>query len=104
MPSPMLWVFTLEARPLPDSPDFETAGGAFVVCYVRPELADDPLGHATAYVRGQDWQVVAVEDEPLECGRDEAPDEDYFDQAIDDGEVYVFHQWPIDDIGLETRH
>jgi hypothetical protein len=102
--APRLWVFTLEARPLPDSPDFEAAGGAFVVCYLQPGLAEDPLQHAAAYVRAQDWQVIGVEDEPAQFDREQAPDEEYFDQALTDGEVYVFHQWPLADIGHETRH
>lgn len=97
-------MFTLEARPLPRSPDFTAAGGAFVVCYLDPSLAADPLAHASAYVRGQAWEVVAVEDEPAACEREHAPDLEYFDQAVEDGEVYVFHQWPLDDIGHETRH
>lgn len=75
-----------------------------MVCYVKPELTGDPLQHAAAYVRGQDWQVIAVEDEPLQLDREQAPDEDYFDQALGDGEVYIFHQWPLADIGHETRH
>lgn len=102
--APRLWVFTLEARPLPESPDFPVAGGAFVVCYLRPDLAGDPLQHAAAYVRAQNWHVIGVEDEPTRLDRDEAPDEDYFDQALDEGEVYIFHQWPLTDIGHETRH
>lgn len=100
-----LWVFTLEARPLPASPDFDLAGGAFVVCYLKPSLADDPVQHAAAYVRAQDWQVIAVEDEPEQLDRDGAPDPEYFDRALVDDEVYVFHQWPIEDSAeSETRH
>lgn len=95
----------MDARPLPESPDYALAGGAFVVCYLRPQLADDPLQHAAAYVRAQDWQVVAVEDEPALLDREDAPDVDYFDQALADDEVYVFHQWPIEDAAeSETRH
>lgn len=105
MSLPTLWVFTLEARPLPGSPDFEVAGGAFVVCYVTPSMADDPVQHAAAYVRAQDWQAIAVEDEPEQLERDDAPDPDHFDQALADGEVYVFHQWLIEDSAeSETRH
>lgn len=98
-------MFTLEARPLPASPDFDLAGGAFVVCYLKPSLAEDPVQHAAAYVRAQHWQVIAVEDEPEQLDRDGAPDPDYFDRALADDEVYVFHQWPIEDSAeSETLH
>ena len=48
--SPRLWVFTLEARPLHDSPDFAEAGGAFITCYLRPGFAPDPMRRAVEFV------------------------------------------------------
>ena len=102
--SPRLWVFTLEARPLPDSPDFVEAGGAFVTCYLRPTFAPDPMRRAIAFVREQGWEVIAVEDEPLQSERHDAPEGEHFDQALVDDEVYVFHQWPVDDADEHTRH
>ncbi|WP_142123685.1 hypothetical protein [Pseudoxanthomonas sp. 3HH-4] len=99
-----LWVFTLEARPLPDSPDFAEAGGAFITCYLRPAFTPDPMRRAVEFVREQGWEVIAVEDEPLQIERHDAPEAEHFDQALVDDEVYVFHQWPVDDAGDETRH
>ncbi len=97
-------MFTLEARPLPDSPDFAEAGGAFVTCYQRPGFADEPLRRASEFIRRQGWEVVAVEDEPEQVKRDFAPDAEHFDQALVDDEVYVFNQWPVDDTDGLTRH
>ena len=102
--TPRLWVFTLEARPHADSPDFVEAGGAFVVCYQKPGFADDPMRRACDFIREQGWVVVAVEDEPIQVDRDQAPDIDRFDQALVDDEVYVFHQWPVDDASEQTHH
>ncbi|WP_296278801.1 hypothetical protein [Pseudoxanthomonas sp.] len=97
-------MFTLEARPQPDSPDFAEAGGAFVTCYLRPDFVPDPMHRAIAFVREQGWEVVAVEDEPVRIERHDAPEEEHFDQALVDDEVYVFHQWPVDDADEHTRH
>ncbi|NCT70094.1 MAG: hypothetical protein DI562_17495 [Stenotrophomonas acidaminiphila] len=102
--SPRLWVFTLEARPLHDSPDFAEAGGAFITCYLRPGFAPDPMRRAVEFVREQKWEVIAVEDEPLQIERHDAPEAEHFDQALVDDEVYVFHQWPVDDADDQTRH
>lgn len=99
-----MWVFTLEARPQADSPDFAQAGGAFVVCYQRPGFADDPLRRASEFIREQGWVVVAVEDKPVRIERDRAHDTGRFDQTLVDGEVYVFNQWPVDDACDQTRH
>ena len=97
-------MFTLEARPLPDSPDFAEAGGAFVTCYQKPGFADDPMRRASEFIREQGWEVIAVEDEPEQIERDDAPDTEPFDVALLDNEAYVFHQWPVDDADDQTRH
>lgn len=94
----------LEARPLPGSPDFPAFGGAYVVCYQRPGLAADPVRHAGEFLREQGWQVTGVEEEPEQIGREDAPDAEPFDTALQDDEAYVFHQWPVDDAEGETRH
>ena len=97
-------MFTLEARPRADSPDFVEAGGAYVTCYQKPGFADDPMRRASEFIREQSWVVVAVEDEPVQVDRDEAPNADHFDQALVDDEVYVFNQWPVEDADDQTRH
>lgn len=102
--SPRLWVFVMEARPQADSPDFAEAGGAFVVCYQKPGFAEDPLRRASEFIREQGWEVIAVEDEPVQIEREQAQDSERFDQALVDDEVYVFNQWPVDDAGDQTRH
>ena len=63
-------MFTLEARPRADSPDFVEAGGAYVTCYQKPGFADDPMRRASEFIREQGWVVVAVEDEPVQVDRD----------------------------------
>lgn len=99
-----MWVFVLDARPLPGTPDFEQFGGAHVLCYQMPGLADDPVRHASDFLRENGWQVTGVEEEPEQLAREDAPDEEPFDQALINDEAYVFHQWTVEDTDDETRH
>lgn len=99
-----MWVFVLDARPLPGTPEFEQFGGAYVLCYQMPGLAADPIRRASEFLRENGWQVTGVEEEPEQLGREDAPDEEPFDQALIDDEAYVFHQWPVEDTDHETRH
>jgi len=94
----------LEARPLPQTEDFAQFGGAYVFCYQRPGLADDPVAHASRFLRDAGWEVIGIQDEPQRLTRDEAPEAEHFDQALIDDEAYVFHQWRVEDNDDETRH
>jgi hypothetical protein len=99
-----LWVFVLEAAPLPDAPDFQEFGGAFVLCYQMPGLAEDPVRRASEFLREAGWQVTGVQEEPRLIEREEAPEAEHFDQALIDDEAYVFHQWRVEDAVDQTRH
>lgn len=102
--APRLWVFVLEAQPLPEAPEFNEFGGAYVLCYQMPGLAEDPVRHASDFLREAGWQVTGVREEPGERSREEAPEAEHFDQALIDDEAYVFHQWLVEDADDQTRH
>ena len=102
--APSLWILVLEAEPLPDSPDYQEFGGAVVLCYQMPGLAEDPVQHASEFLRGTGWQVTGVREEPRRIERDEAPEPGHFDQTLIDDEAYVFHQWRVEDADDQTRH
>ncbi len=87
-----------------DAPDFQEFGGAFVLCYQMPGLAEDPVRQASEFLRGAGWQVTGVQEEPRQIERDEAPEAEHFDQALIDDEAYVFHQWRVEDADDQTRH
>lgn len=101
---PRLWVFVLEAQPLPDAPEFQEFGGAYVLCYQMPGLARDPVHHATEFLREAGWRVTGIQEEPAQHDRADAPDHEHFDQALIDDEAYIFHQWRVDDADDQTRH
>lgn len=102
--APQLWVFVLEVRPLPQTDDFTQFGGAYVLCYQMPGLAEDPIGHASRFLREHGWEVIGVHDEPRQLPRGGAPEAEHFDQALRDDEAYVFHQWRVEDEDDQTRH
>lgn len=102
--APKLWVFVLEAEPLPDAPDFQEFGGAYVLCYQMPGLSGDPVRRASEFLREAGWQVTGVQEDPRQIEREEAPEAGHFDQALIDDEAYVFHQWRVEDADDQTRH
>jgi hypothetical protein len=87
-----------EAVPTPESDDFEGSGGAFVNCWVQTDSEASAMAQASQAIRDNLWSVTSVS-EP--CGEvvesDYLSDESgmkYFQQAINDGDCYVYHQWP----------
>lgn len=89
---------------MPNSADSVAYGGAYVLCYQMPGLSQDPLQHASHFLREAGWEVIGVQESPELTLREDAPDEEHFDQALLEDEAYIFHQWEVDDAGDETRH
>jgi hypothetical protein len=91
-----VWFISLTALPLADTDDFGKFGGAHVNCWVLlPER--DALARATRLVEGYGWRVERI-DESREVARsdyaEDASELAYFEQALSDQEVMVFHTWP----------
>jgi hypothetical protein len=91
-----VWFISLTASPLANTDDFVKFGGAQVNCWLLlPER--EALVRATSLVEGYGWRIEHV-DESREVLRSEyfvhASGLAYFEQALVDGEVVVFHTWP----------
>lgn len=91
-------VVRLEAVPRLDSPEQGQVGGAFVNVYTTAVTEAEALRVAYAEVAETGWQVVSLE-ESIEMDRalaERRPDAlPYFEQALLDGIVLVFHQFPL---------
>jgi hypothetical protein len=89
-----------EAIPLPESEDFEVCGGAYINCWVKAQSEEEASKSASAVIHERGWKVVSIQEECREVTEAlYAEDEEgrgYYDQAVVDGECYVFHQWPVD--------
>ena len=90
-----------EVRPNSGTKAFEEFGGAFVNCYVQASSEAEATAFAQAEMTESGWSVIAVEETPAQLDRDYLVNNNpdglrYFDQAVLDGECYVFHTWGIE--------
>jgi hypothetical protein len=89
-----------QAVPTPGSEEFETAGGAFVNCWVKVDSAHEAQDQASAALKEGGWTILAVEEECREVTELYYSENDegleHFRQAVVDGECYVFYQWPLE--------
>jgi hypothetical protein len=87
-----------EVQPLPDNEEYQTVGGAYANCYVLAEDAKQAMKSATENFVDNHWLVLALEEGPEIRARDSYLDEpevlEWYDEAVENGECYVFHQWP----------
>ena len=101
-----LFLLTIEARPEPDADDFGEAGGAFVNCWVNTDDLRAAERRAVALIEERGWRPHRFAEWELVTRAtyaDRDPRDDYglnlrviVDQAFTDGEVCVFHTWPVD--------
>jgi len=89
-----------EAEPLPESEDFETCGGAYVNCWVKAKSQTEAQRAASAAIGDAGWRILCVEEECCEVSETRYSEDEegceYYQQAVSDGECYVFHQWSVE--------
>jgi hypothetical protein len=95
-----IYYMLYEAEPLPKSEDFETCGGAYVNCWVRAESQREAEGKAFTAIEEAGWKILCVEEECCEVTEswysEDEEGREHYEQAVADGECYVFHQWPLE--------
>ena len=92
-----MWFLTFEVMPLRSSPELAVYGGAMVNCYIVRETLEQARGIALRMILDEGWCIIDIETE-YELHREDCVDNSlqYFDQAMIDEEVFVFHTWPFD--------
>lgn len=89
-----------EVAPAPGSENFDTAGGAFVNCWVQATSRREAHERASAAIEESGWTILGIEEQCRETAESEYSEDDdgleHCRQAITDGECYVFHQWPVE--------
>lgn len=97
----MIVFLTGECTPSKNHPDSSEIGGAFVSCWVRADALAVAETIARRKLVDQHW-ILDEFDDLFEVDREsfvENPEHlRYFDQAIKDGEVYLFNAYPIVEI------
>ena len=88
-----IFYFQFEARPKKPA----EAGGAFINCWIDRATREEAESHARDAIANQDWSVTRLEEAVLVTRETQsAESRQYFDQAEIDGEVFVFHTWPVE--------
>ena len=91
-----LYVVRYEASPLPGSDDFATCSGAAVNVWVDASTEQQALAIAAREVQDAGWRIDSLED-VFPITRDDYSEDttglNYFEQALIDGIVLVFHTW-----------
>ena len=90
-------VVSLEARPLLGSAEFEQVAGAFVNIYTTAKSTEEALAIADSEMAEVGWIIIAVEDEYLltrVTAQATPASLPYYEQALLDGVVLVFHNYP----------
>jgi len=92
-----IYFLQYEARPSPESNDFEKYGGGFVNCWVKSKSPDEARKQTVKTISENKWQIVSVEEDCREVSEDSYTEDDdgleRYQQAAIDGECYVFHTW-----------
>jgi hypothetical protein len=95
-PVKLLYFMTFTARPDTDAEDLRRTGVAYVNAWVEASSEADAVARATRQIAEAQWIVESV-DRIIRLSRNDYETSDpalsYFDQALIDGEVFVFHTW-----------
>lgn len=93
-----MYFIQYEIRPVPGSELFAEVGGAVANCFVAASSEEKAKELALLNFKDNGWEVVTIEDGPFLVYREHYLDNlewlEWFDQAVQDGEYYVFHEWP----------
>jgi hypothetical protein len=91
-----LYVVQYEAQPLPGSDSFATCSGAAVNIWVSAATEEQALAIASQEVHDAGWLIESLE-AVFPITRDDYSEDptglEYFEQALVDGVVLVFHTW-----------
>jgi hypothetical protein len=97
-----MYHFTFIASPTEDAQEFETAGGAYVDCWIEDGNRERAEERALDLIEDYGWAAESLEAEAVVSSLDyinDAENREFFEQALVEGEVLVFHTWPPDQNG-----
>jgi hypothetical protein len=100
-------VITLVARPGKGAAQFDISGGAYVNAFIDASDETEATAIADREVRDAGWIPESIENTVYLCREDyeeNDPNLAYFDQALIDKEVLVFHSWPNDPADEDRVH
>ena len=93
-----MYFLSFEAHPKPTHPDYGEVDGAFAAAFVNESIAGAAEAAARAFIEEAGWDVSDLDvSHPveLESFPPGDPRREQFEQALIDGIVVTFHQWPV---------
>jgi hypothetical protein len=91
----MIFLFEFEAKPEPSNPERKKSAGAFVNCWISRKTKSQAEAVARRMIRKQGWAIVGfVKGRRITPSTQKPPGMKYYEQALIDKEVLVFHIWP----------
>ena len=103
-----MWMITYHVIPKPRTPAFADCGGAYVNCFIVHASQEGAEQIATFEVE-KEWSILTLEEiswfeDDYDFPTDD-PRREYFEEALVDGSIFVFHEYPIgadeeDDVGI----
>jgi hypothetical protein len=93
-----MYFLSFEAHPKPANPVYGHVDGAFAAAFVNESVAGAAEAIARAFIEEVGWDVGELDvAHPVELATfpPEHPSRRLFEQALVDGIVVTFHQWPV---------
>jgi len=93
-----MFFFQFEVCPKQTHPLRDQYAGATVNCWIMRDTQIQAEAVALGWIGDEDWRVTGVEEAVLvtrEMQAEHPEGMEYFEQAEIDGEVLVFHTWPV---------
>ena len=94
-----IYYFMFNAKPLPENPESEDCGGAYINCWINSTNRDDAFNTAKEYCDEEGWQILNIEEEFIACREqyEDTPESlKCYDQAVEIGLSAIFNTWPPD--------
>ena len=76
----------------------EVYGGASVGCWIKNQTEKNAYLIAKVWIEENGWRIICLDEQyPIseEDYSDKPEGREYFEQALIDGEVFVFHTFPV---------
>jgi len=92
----MIFLFEFEAKPQATNPKCKTLAGAFINCWISRRKKSEAETIARRMIKKHGWTIVEFGKGSRITRSTQTPSGmKYYEQALIDKEVLVFHVWPI---------
>ena len=86
-----------ESIPTEESKDYKDIGGTVINCWVKATSVEAAKAMAESAINQNHWKALNLE-ESFSVNEEYYEEDDesleFYQQAVIDGEVYVYHSWP----------